>query len=189
MKTFWQLVLIGIVIMCFSRCSTTNKTKSVTKTNTDSTSIVKIDSNIVKLKDSTTVKKDNTVTTIEKEDNYVKETTIEFDTSKYAKGSGIYEPSGNLPTDYFQPIKKITIKETGTKKEKKTIAANKIDSTSLKSTEKIDLSKETKTELVKTETTKNKVVERTSYWGWLWLLLLIPAYLVYRNWNKIKAFI
>ena len=53
-----QLILIGILIVFgFSRCATTNKIKSVTKTSIDSVSVTKIDSNVVKLVDSTAVKK------------------------------------------------------------------------------------------------------------------------------------
>lgn len=180
MKTTWQLLLIGaLIIFGFSKCSTTKKIKSVTKTYIDSTVTVKIDSNVVKVKDSTAVKKDNTLTVTEKEDNYTKETVIEFDTATAIKTDS---------KDYFQPVKKITIRETGIKKQKQTIAANKVDSTKVISNESTDLTKESTTELQKTEVTKNKEVRRTSYWGWLWLLLLIPAYLVYRNWDKIKLF-
>ena len=125
------------------------------------------------------LKKDNTVTTVEKEDNYVKETVIEFEPVK----------SDIKAADYFPIIKKTTIKETGIKKEKQTIASNKVDSTALKTTQSTDLTKEVSTDLHKTEVTKNKEVKRTSYYGWLWLLLLIPAYLVYRNWDKIKLFL
>lgn len=189
-NTNWQLILIGsLIILGFSHCATTNKTKSITKTNIDSTSLVKVDSNVVKSVDSTSLKKDNTITTVEKEDNYTKETVFEFgiggDTSSYKQEKGFYVKSA----DYFPPIKKITIKETGIKKEKQIIAANKVDSTVLKSNESTGLVKEENTQLHKTETVKNKDVKRTSYYGWLWLLLLIPAYLVYRNWGKIKLFL
>lgn len=174
------IILLSLISLILFSCATTNKTKSVAKTSIDSTVTVKVYSNVVKVKDSTTVKKDNTVTLTEKEDNYTKETVIEFDTATAIKTDS---------KDYFQPVKKITIRETGIKKQKQTIAANKVDSTKVVSNESTDLTKESKTELQKTETIKNKDVKRTSYWGWLWLLLLIPVYLVYRNWDKIKVFL
>lgn len=187
-----------IPLLLLYSCSTTNKHKEIKKSTIDSVSVVKIDSSHSKTIDSTNVKKDNTVTVKETEGNYTKETVIEFDTVastlktyRAETSNVITQPSLSEiidASDYFRPIKKITIKETGVKKTKETIVADKNDSTNVKKTDTGNLTKDVKTNLVKTETIKNKEVERTSYWGWLWLLLLIPAYLIYRNWPKIKLF-
>lgn len=150
------------ILIFFCSCSTTSKVKSSSKVSIDSSSVVKIDSSSIKSIDSVSVKKDNTVTTVEKEDNYVKETTIE------------YEPVTPTVTskDYFPIIKKTTIKETGIKKEKQTVVADTYDSLKLVTTNEVDVKKETATDLHKTISTKDKQVERTSYWGWLWFLLI-----------------
>lgn len=176
-----------IPLLLLYSCSTTNKHKEIKKSIIDSVSVVKIDSSHSNTIDSTNVKKDNTVTVKETEGNYTKETVIEFDTTRLNISNWPVTPEDYLPVK-SGAITKITIKETGVKKTKETIVADKNDSTNVKKTDTGNLTKDVKTNLVKTKTIKNKEVERTSYWGWLWLLLLIPAYLVYRNWPKIKLF-
>lgn len=195
-----------IPLLLLYSCSTTNKHKEIRKSTIDSLSVVKIDSNHSKTVDSTNVKRDNTVTVKETEGNYTKETVIEFDNTKIASPlltdsaikkaweDGKPYTTEIIAEDYFpvflsRPVKKITIKETGIKKTKETTVADKNDSTNVKKTDSGNLTKDVKTNLVKTETVKKKEVERTSYWGWLWLLLLIPAYIVYRYWDKIKPYL
>lgn len=193
-KLAWSILLIITIVVILASCSTTSKTKSIVKTSVDSSSVTKIDSNTVKSIDSISVKKANTITNTEVEDNYTKVTVIEYDTTDFTRLSIMWDSMDHLfktpAADYFpsikQPIKKITISETGIKKERTNIVQNKSDSTKLSKNDNIELTKTTAVDLHKTETVKNKEVHRTSYWGWLWLLLLIPAYVIYRNWDKIK---
>lgn len=198
----WSLALLIFLMVMISSCSTTSKTKSIVKTTVDSSSVIKIDSNVVKAVDSVNVKKDNTVTTVEKEDNYTKVTTVEFEPSGLAKwlrdlgpgvtgtaidsmnkiGQPLTTATGIFnyqidPADYFQPIKKITITETGTKKEKAVIVANTSDSTHKKDLSNAELTKTVKTDVAKTETVKNKEVERKNYLGLV--VILISALVVW----------
>lgn len=151
------LFIIGYLIFmgCLISCSTSKKLKNSTKTTVAKNETAKID--------SVSVKKDNTVTTVEKSDDYEKETVIEFDTMP--NGGGFIYP--NPVEDYFQPVKRITIKEKGTKKENIVIATNKQDSTVL--------IKRTDTQVITTTTIKNKDKKTTSYWGWLWISLIAAA--------------
>jgi len=189
MKRILQIITLFAMVAILASCGTTSKIKSYSKSSVDSSSVTKIDSNVTKTDEATTVKKDNTVTTIEKQDDYTKETVIEFSTD-FAPGvtkkqfdslrdSG--KPLTTLTkedftdwitnTDYFPPVRKITIKETGIKKEKHIIAANTVDSSTVSKKETVDFTKTVNTELHKTEVVKNKTVKRTSYWGWLWIAL------------------
>lgn len=187
-----NLVYIGLllllIIAILASCSTTSKTKSVTRSTTDSVSTTKVDSSVLKATETTAVKKDNSVTTTETEDNYTKETVIEFDTAKAVEFDTLDIPriGGSAAADYFPPnfnrVKKITIRETGIKKEKVNQVINKQDSTKTTSAEKTDLVKSISTDLHKTETVKNKEKETTSYWGWLWLALIVAA-AVYIEWR------
>lgn len=163
-----RIISILVIAAILYSCSTTHKSKSYSKSTVDSSSVVKIDSNVVKKIDSVSVKKDNTVTTVEKEDDYTKETVIEFDSTTR---------SSTPAADYFPAIRKITIKEKGIKKEKQIIAANTIDSSQVTKNETLDLTKTVNTDVKKTEVVKNKVVKRTSYWGWLWFLLIPVVWL------------
>lgn len=175
---FFPILFFVVIIVLLSSCSTTRKIKSVVKSTTDSSSVVKIDSNITRTIDSTTVKKDNTVTTTETEDDYKKEIIIEFDTSFKWVDTSNTQPKRSgwvVADDYFPPIKKITIRETGVKKEKTVTVANKIDSTTIAKKETVDLTKSVNTETHKTTIEKNKEVKRTSYWGWLWIGLICLA--------------
>lgn len=151
----WAMAILIFVVLSIG-CSTTNKTKSVFKSTTDSSSVVSIDSNVVKAVDSVSVKKDNTVTTTEKEDNYTKVTEIEFEPT-----SVTFTPAA----DYFPPVKRIKITETGVKKERTNIVQNKNDSTAKKDLTKIDLTKNVKSDVSKTLSVKEKEVHRTSYMG------------------------
>lgn len=184
------IVLLGLIfITLFNSCTVTSKNKSVHKSSVDSSSIVKVDSSAKKSIDSTGVKKNNVVTVKESEDNYTKETVIEF-----------VNPLGNIPDsgkpsfttpakDYFSAVAKITIKEKGVKKAKEVKTDNSTDSSHLVKIDTSSSSHASTTDLHKTDYTKDKIVKHTSYWGWLWLLLIIPVYLCYRNWPKIKTFL
>ena len=170
-----------IPILILLSCSTTKKQRSVNRSFTDSSSVTKIDSNALKTVDSSTVKKDNTVTIKQTDGSYTKETVIEFDTARN------YPPD---PADYFPPVTRIKITETGVKKEIITTKANTSDSSRKISTDRNELTKTVKTDLVKTQTVKKVDVKRVSYWGWLWLVpLLIILIIIYRYRKQIKFFI
>lgn len=178
MKYIQHIITLAAIAAVLASCSTSRKTKSVFKSTTDSSSVVKIDSNVNRVIDSTTVKKDNTITTTETEDNYTKETIFEFDTSFKWVDTLNDQPKRSgwvVADDYFPPIKKITIRETGIKKERVKTVANKIDSTTVAKKETVDLTKSVNTETHKTTSIKNKEVKRTSYWGWLWIGLICAA--------------
>ena len=176
-----RYIIIPILIF-FSSCSVSHKIKSSSRSTVDSLSTVKIDSVVVKTVDSTRVKKDNTITTIDREDNYQKVTVVEFDTTGHIVelNNLLYHlPDVTDAADYFPPIKKITITENGVKKEKHIIVANTSDSSQFANREVTNLRKNVTTDLHKVEVIKNKDIKRTSYWGWLWIALIIVAvYLV-----------
>jgi len=173
-----QLIIVGLLMMCFASCSTSKKIKNYSKTTVDSTSVVKVDSSGLKTTDSTSVKKDNTVTVKETDGDYTKETIFWFADPLPDTATGIKYP---IPAgDYFAVIKpavlkKITIKETGTLKTKETISANTIDSNRVVTTEAATVKKEAATDVKKTIVTKDKEVNRTSYWGWLWMGIIAAA--------------
>lgn len=159
-------VLMILLVTWLASCSTTKKSKSVTKTTVDSSVIAKVDSAVKKYVDSVSVKKDNSVTTTEKQDDYKKVTEIEFDTAKKYPVDA---------ADYFPPVKRIKITETGIKKEKITNVVSVSDSTRKKELSNTDLSKNIKTDYVKTETVRTKNVQKKSYWGWMWIGLIIAG--------------
>lgn len=172
-------ILIAIIAISLSSCSTTNKHKVITKTSTDSVSVVK--ETAIKNTDSTGVKKANIVVIKEGEGSYEKETVYEFSTNLLGHGltkhyidsmNAIGQPlkTGEIypvdPSDYF-PVK-ITIKEKGQNKSKETKTDLSTDSAVEKTTEVV--TKDNKTDLHKTEFTKDKTVKRTgvSVGVWIW---------------------
>lgn len=188
------LVLGFIALVLFNSCSTT-KSKNVSKTHIENTSETKDVTGGSNEVDSTNVKKNNVVTVKESEEGYTKETVFEF-----------FNPLGNIKdtvrtypnisddkipvADYFpNRISKITIKETGTKKAKETKTEDNLEFTTLHKKETWYIIKTTTALTIIDTYTRNKNKKTTSYWGFLWLLLLIPAYLVYRNWPKIKNYL
>lgn len=198
MKKLLHIITLVAIAAILASCSSSRKIKSVFKSNTDSSIVVKIDSVVTKTTDSVTVKKDNTVTTTETEDNYTKETVIEFDTTLLDNWLTNLVPGltkeyldsmrharDTLTTgwitadDYFPPdlnrVKKITIRETGTKKVKQQTEVNKYDSAHLKAKEELQLVKNTKVQVITTTVIKNKDKKTTSYWGWLWIGLITAA--------------
>lgn len=183
------ILLVAIFSVLLNSCTVTNKNKSVHKSSVDSSSTVKVDSSAKKSIDSSSVKKNNVVTLKESEDNYTKETVIEF-VNPLGNIPDSGKPSFTIPAkDYFPAVAKITIKEKGIKKAKEVKTDNSTDSFRLIKIDTSSSSHASTTDLHKTDYTKDKVVKRTSYWGWLWLLLIIPAYLCYRNCPKIKTFL
>lgn len=186
-NALWWIFVIIVIAALLTSCSSSRKIKSFGKKVDDSSSQVKFDSSNIKQTDSSSVKKDNTVTVKETEGAYTKETIFEFaDEPKdtlinTGLKSDLRTYTAVQAADYFPPIKttghlkKITIKESGTVKQKETRANNTVDSTQFANHESTTLNKDTKTETHKTEVVSNKDVKRTSYWGWLWLGLIAAA--------------
>lgn len=123
-----------------------------------------------------------------KDDNgtFDKETIFEF-SNAVKTGDLLPEKLNSLPADLskvdLSNIVKITVREKGVNKIHEVKLSH---DTIAKTTEQV--TKVVKEDAVKIQTL-NKVVKRTSYWWLLWFLLLIPTYLVYKNWNKIKLLI
>jgi hypothetical protein len=172
MKNIYLLLLLP-----FFSCSVINKAFHKTKTHTDSTSVK------TETKDSTAEK---TTVNLHKDSTKTQdETVIEF------RGDTGVTITPHNPNDYFyyNPVtheiraskvpQKITIKGSSQIGNYDSLADHsrieltqtKIDSVRVKSDQK---------EVV-------KAVHKTKLWWWL--LLLIPAYLIYRNWPKIKPWI
>lgn len=173
MKHIFLLTISASLFFC--GCSSSKKFKEQIKTS----DTVKIDSTSSSSIDTSHVVKDNTVSTKEKENTYTKETTIEFNQTSSDTATRYPERYMDKPEDYFQKnsIKKITIKETGIKKEKETETKNIVDSSVGKIKNDVAVNKEEKHETSKT--TKSKSVFRFSWW-WL-LLLLIPAVIYWKR--------
>lgn len=181
----WWIIAAVIIAALLTSCSTTHKSKSVSKKTVDSSSVVKTDSAGSRLTDSTSVKKDNTLTVKETEGSYTKEIIFEFATEP---GKDTIKFSGHINTplpasDYFpliQPgrLKKITVKENGSIKQKETVAANTSDSGNKKTAETVAVNKTIETELHAIDVVKKKDIETTGYWGWLWPGLIAAAIIV-----------
>ena len=171
-------ILYFVLISC-SGCTVHKNVAKVTFTEekkSDSLTMSKVDSSASH--STITIKDDN--------GTFDKETIFEFSNS-VKTGDLLPEKLNSLPADLskndLSNIVKITVREKG---------INKIHEVKL-SHDTIAKVVEQKTQVVKAETTKiqtlDKSVKRTTYWWLLWFLLLIPAYLVYKNWNKIKLFV
>jgi len=205
MKRILQIITLLTIIAILASCSVTKKNKSSYKESLDITTSEKIDSSNLKSTDSVSVKKDNSITTVETEDNYKRETVIEFDTSRLNDwiknlGPGLTQEFIDSMNDSGQPVKtgwitaadyfpknlnsvkKITIRETGTKKENVKTILNKTDSSKIVRTDSGKLVKTVSSDLHQTETVTTKEKETTSYWGWLWLALIVGA-TVYVCWR------
>jgi len=187
MKTILKIT-VGLVLAVIYSCTSTSKIKSVTKTTEESKSTVKVDSNVIKGKDSTKVVKGNSFMIVESTNDYEKETVIEFDTAKAWQEGYDSAKSFIDAADYFpvtQRVTKITIKEKGKLIARESVQAKTVDSVSVKSQEQAEVKKEEVKSEKKTEFKKDKQVKRISYWWWL-LLLIIP--IIYRkkiiNWLK-----
>lgn len=181
-----------ICLVVFASCTSTNKIKTSEHTTTDSAQLKKKDSAGVSTLDSTKLKKDNVVTLKETDGNYVRETVIEFDTTKPLIATP--STSGTTAADYFPkyvyPVKKVTTKETGTIKTKEQTQASHVDSTNVKKKDSVNKNEVDSTHLQKDTKKKGKVVDRTSYTGLIvgssLLLLLILLYIYFRKKLKEK---
>lgn len=181
--------LFLLLLLPFFSCSTVNKLFHKEKHQSDSTAVIHERKDSVASKDSTVLRK--------KIEESGSETVINWgDTSIYipfkdsTKDGGIYIYPKN-PDDYFR-----------FDVEKRTIISNKVPkSIVIKENSKITQddallvhsqisNSEIKDDSTHVKTKDKEVVKevhkkRTFLW---WLLLLIPAYIIYRNWPKIRAF-
>lgn len=166
---FLFLALFTVIIL--SSCSSTNKHKTVSVTKTDSVSHVKTDSAGSKKKAQSSVRRSQTANSVKKNITAEKTTITVYDTV-YIQGK--------------QQVKYVIVKEKATDKTKTSSKTDTKDSTSASSQHDAAISKTTDTDVHKVEKVKEKAVKRIVF-SWWWLLLLIPAYLVYRYWPVIKA--
>ena len=201
------LGLILIIILA-SSCSVTKQKQSLKSSLEEKIEINESKSTVEKV-DSTHTLKDRTITTITGDSNYTRETVIEYDVSSWKLwGSGdstlstdttsfddslildgIYNRGTTKATDYFQPIKRITIKETGRKQVATTIAADIVDSTTThRNNEQTSRKVASYTHFEKLSYT-TKDVERNSYWFLLWLLLIPAGLRVWYNYKNKRPLI
>lgn len=172
-------LLYFILVWSMSGCSVTSKHKSLVKTSSDSIVSLKVDSSSFSRADSTQTKKSTTETTKTTDGTFDKETIIEFGKDTC--------PSTHIPaSDYFPPITKITIREKAVNHTAEKIIDTHNDSTQVTHNDTQAVHKEATAEVKKTALNANKDVVKKSYWWLLWFLLIIPAYIVYQNRNKIK---
>lgn len=177
-------ILFTALVIFFSSCSGINKLFNKEKVNRDSTSIVHERKDSTATNDNISLHKDSS-----KETN---ETIIDFGDSKITipyksqgRDSGIYYWPNN-PNDYFE-ITKDGIKTNRIPKSVTIKGSSQIANyDSLVNHSKISVSEvknnETKVS-EKSKTVTNEVHKKKFNW---WLLLLIPVYLIFRNWPKIK---
>lgn len=167
-------LLYFVLIWSCSGCAVHKNVAKVTFTEqkkSDSLTTNKVDSSVGH--STITIKDDN--------GTFDKETIFEF-SNAVKTGDLLPEKLNSLPAD-LSNIVKITVREKGVNKIHEVKLSH---DTIAKTTEQV--TKVVKEDAVKIQTL-NKVVKRTSYWWLLWFLLLIPTYLVYKNWNKIKLLI
>lgn len=167
----WQIRLLFIaagliLVWLIWGCSTTSKNKTVSRVRVDSTASTKVDSTAGKRSDSAGV----TTTIIEEAGNYERETTY------------VYRDR----SDTIRVVETVTIRERGNNASRTVIH----DSVRVYRVDTVTVIREAQVNVKRDEQVKTKAVSRTSYWGWLWLILAIVAgYLVYRYWGRIKALI
>ena len=166
-RLFVILIIIIWVASCNIGCSTSNKVKSVTNSKIDSAVVTRSDSTAKKSKTKTQVNKTQSAVAKKKDITYERETITLYDT--------------------VRKVISVTVKEKGRDKSREMATVTKVDSVVQFIHDTVVVTKTGTAEVHKEVTQKDKQVKSKSYWGWLWLLLLIPAYLVYRNWNKIKG--
>lgn len=193
-RWLWYIIILLAVITCLASCSTVSKVKRSSSSSFDSShkeetakvETTKLDSTAtIKVVDTSTVVENETTTT-ESETGY-EVIEIEGDASVDVIDPNDYFPPTVVVTkpngkkDVYLPKKKETTTTTTSKTENKAVSTdthievNKKDSTAEKQTTETDVSKK--------ENRKEKTVMRNNY---LWLLLLIPVYLLYRYRHKIK---
>lgn len=164
----WRIILIAIslfFVWLIWGCSTTSKIKSVTRTRTDSTATARTDYAAGNRTDSS----GSRVTVIDKTGTFEKETVY------------VYRPGR---VDSIPVIQTITIREKGTGVTRIVIH----DTAHITRVDTVTVVKDASVSVKKDEMTKDKSVKRTSYWGWLWLILaLVAGCLVYRYLGRIKA--
>lgn len=196
MLILYLLIITAVLAMCGTSCSTVNKskssfTKSVDSTwnkDTSSTTKTSIDSTVVSKTDISSSSHGEIFFTTETEKSF---DLVEIDTATGVTGLADYEiTDADMKRMIIRPGKKIIaiprtkIRETGTAKINQqnnstgqtTTGLNKDVKTTTKGSDKGAVSKD--------ESGKNKVVDRTSYTGWIItgvcsLLLLVLAIVVW----------
>ena len=169
-------VLYFILVWALSGCSVTSKHKSLSKTSSDSIVSLKVDSSSFSRVDSTQTKKSTTETIKTTDGTFDRETIIEFGKDSTPTNAA----------DYFPPVTKITIREKAVNHSIEKVTDTHNDSTQVTHSDTQVVHKEATTEVKKTSSDKEKDIVKKSYWWLLWFLLIIPAYIVYKNRNKIK---
>lgn len=174
---FVILFLLGSFLL--SSCTTTNKHKTVDKVNLKQDKNIKEDSSREKKESVTEVKKDLTLTVIDKTDEYDRETVYEYKTPDIPfVMTDSSTPSNGTSDEYLPILIRKTVKERGKLKETTTTQTNKSDSLHSESYEKASYSKIDLSSIHMVSLHKAKDVERTSYWGWLWSIPIILLLLV-----------
>lgn len=182
-----KTILFLFVLFSLSSCSTINKLFHKNKSVIDSTSVTHERKDSVVTKDSLAVHKSKTENTDEIVFDFgdTKMVLPFIKDSVFDKGIYYYPKNTN---DYFEisptgiktnmPLKRVTIKG-------KSVTDN---SDSLADHSKIDKSEASgsDTHVAKKEKEVVKEVHKKKTFLW-WLLLLIPVYIFYRNWPRIKA--
>jgi hypothetical protein len=181
----WFFYLGIIVLILLSSCSVVNKALHKTKSTTDSTSVAKTDSVAVSKTDSVVVK-DSVITKV-----ITTEEKKEVTETEEEKTEIHYDTSGRKTKEIVIKKREKKVSEEGRdflfehSEISDSTSYSKDDSSSTKKQTATKVHKETK-EVVKT---KKKVS-----WNWLWLLLIIPAYIIYKkrksiwHWVKNKIF-
>jgi hypothetical protein len=176
-------LLILILPLLFS-CSVVNKIFHKEKVSRDSTSVIHERKDSIATTDSSTFHKEENKSwwkydTVTKKDNSVITEVItqeKFDTS------------GKLSEKITTNRKIENNKQTESSSTAIINNHSQIDSNELKKQANNSEVKNNETKVSEKKKTVLKEVRKKRTYIW-WLLLLIPAYLVYRNWPKIKAWI
>jgi hypothetical protein len=178
--------IIFLLFFATSSCTITQKLFHKSKTVVDSTYSHKEKSDSLTKVDSSAYSK------------YYKNCGFKIDTSLSKEETTITEKTTIKEFDTSGKVKKETVidKKTEIKKgeEKGSLTvfenAGKIDSNNLKKEANVSKQSSDSSHITKKEKEVTKEVHKKKAFTWLWwLLLLIPAYFIYRNWPKIKAFV
>jgi hypothetical protein len=200
---YWAVIfaiaIVGAIL--FESCSLLKKSKSVSNTTIDSTSVVNKIEMVSEKKDSVVVIEDKKEVAVTKEEEYEKETVIEdFAIPKPQKKDTATSQNKNLgddyvyswphgDSDYFPILRRTTIREKGKKKEQFDFIE---DHSRLDKVSGNDNSTKISNENVsvqKAEKVKEKKVRRTSIAWWVWLLIIAAIiFIIYKKKNKILSF-
>jgi hypothetical protein len=179
-------ILLVIIIFATSSCTITNKLFHKSKTVVDSTYSHKEKSDSLTKVDSSTFHKENTTTITKADSSKTNEQTTINEHTVIKE----FNDSGKVKKETV--IDKKTEIKKGEEKGSLTVFENagKIDSNNLKKEAKVSKQNSDSGHVTKKEKEVTKEVHKKKAFTWMWwLLLLIPAYLIYRNWPKIKSIV